>query len=126
MYIKMDILRKAGQAIADFDAAYAERVQKDTPGFMPLTTLLGGLPVSKVEASPANEAAMYIAQSKKGPASMGQVRRHQAVEQLLGYGVMGTNVGYRYGLPAAGVTAAAAGIHGLVNQGNTTQGELPL
>ena len=125
MYIKMEILRKAGDKLREFDAAYAQRVRKDS-AWMPLTQLLGGLPVGRVSATPANEVAMDIATGNVGPASMNQVRRHQAVEQLLGHGVMATNVGYRYGLPAAGVTAAAAGIHGLVNQGNTTQGELPM
>ena len=108
-------LRKAGRALQDFDAKYAERVRNDNQS-RPLSQMLGGLPLGSLEASPASELAMAFAKEGKGPASKGQIQRHQALEYATGAGVMALNAGYRYGLPAAGVTLAGAGIIDLTSR----------
>ena len=114
----MDKLRMAGQRINDFDKAYAARAARDMGSLeeYPLRHMLGGSPVF-----PGNA----------------KVDADSAIERVLGelaiLGTRGTNIGYRYGLPAAGVTlgavALADGISGLYNaasQAPAYRGELPL
>lgn len=104
------ILRKAGQKIREFDDAYSRRVIQDS-GRMPLTQMLGGTPLTyKVQPSPGKELAMEMAKEGQGPASKGMIQRHQAAETALGVGLMATSAGYRYGLPAAGITLAGKGL----------------
>ena len=108
------LLRKAGQALSEFDTRYAERVRKDSAK-LPLTQMLGGIPIGPVSASPAKELAMEMAKEGKGPASKGMIQRHQAAEYALGAGVVATNAAYRYGLPAAGATLALKGAIDMAN-----------
>lgn len=111
-----ELLRKAGNKLREFDDAYAARVRNDS-GNLPLTQLLGGAPVTYgVQASPASELAMELAKDAKGPASKGMVQRHQAMEYLMGAGMTATNAGYRYGLPAAGLTLAGKGLYDMTVQ----------
>ena len=120
-----ELLRKAGNKIREFDDAYAARVRQDA-GKMPLTALLGGAPLTYgVQTSPAKELAMEFAKEGKGPASKGMVQRHQAVEAATGAGLIAASAGYRYGLPAAGVTLAGQGLIDIANQiGQQTPGTL--
>jgi len=93
----MQQLRKAGKAIQDFDAAYATRAEKDMGGAhkSPLKVMLGGSPLS----------------------SIGYDDAENIKEHLMGAGftagVGATNIGYRYGLPAAGLTLAGKGLYDL-------------
>ena len=109
------LIRKAGGALRNFDDAYAARVRDDS-SMLPATKLLGGTPLGAVEASPASELAMNLAMDGQGPASMGAIRRHQAVEYGLGAGIVAANAGYRYGLPAAGMTLAGVALNDLSQQ----------
>ena len=108
-----ELIRKAGDAIRSFDDAYAQKVLKGPP----LTAMLGGAPLTYgIQPSPAKELAMGMAAELKGPASKDQIQRHQAIEYAMGAGLMATSAGYRYGLPAAGVTLAGVGIHELAQK----------
>jgi hypothetical protein len=96
----MDKLRMAGQRINDFDKAYAARAARDMGPreAHPIRHLLGGSPVFPGDAS---------------------VNADSAVERVLGelalLGARGTNIGYRYGLPAAGVTLGAVGLESILS-----------
>ena len=94
-----ETLRKAGQSLMDFDAKYAARAEKDMGGAhnAPLKTALGGTALKDI----------------------GELEADSWYEAALGYGLMGgaaaTNIGYRYGLPAAGLTLAGKGLYDLTN-----------
>ena len=111
----MNALRMAGQKIKAFDDAYADRVARDIVSVheYPLRHLLG--------ASPIIEDPQLVADT--------------LMEKLLGYGMIAgttaTNIGYRYGLPAAGVTLAGKGLYDMTAAfGNGAdypeEGQLPL
>lgn len=103
-------LRFAAEKLNKFDTAYAERAAKDMGGAHdnPLSVMLGGSPVSSVDIQ-------------------GESTLEKAVAVAAQAGIQGTNIGYRYGLPAAGVTLAGKGLFDLTQaMGNTTQGELPM
>ena len=97
-----DMLRRAGQSLMDFDERYAARAERDMGGAdrNPLKVLLGGNPL-------------------KGPY---ENDGEGMLERLIVGGAMGgtmaVNVGYRYGLPAAGVTLAGQGLYDLTNSLN--------
>ena len=97
------------------DSKYAERVRNDNAS-RPMSQMLGGLPIGKIEASPSKELAMAFAEEGQGPASKGMIQRHQALEYATGAGIAAVNAGYRYGLPAAGVTLAGKGLYDLTTQ----------
>ena len=119
------ILRKAGQKIREFDDAYSRRVMEDSKR-MPLTAMLGGAPLTHaVETTSGKQLAMDFAKEGKGPASKGMIQRHQALETGLAAGAMATSAGYRYGLPAAGVTLAGQGLVDMASMlGQQTSGTL--
>jgi hypothetical protein len=116
---KRNFLRKAGDAVGQFfvdrDREYATRVVDDSQGMLAMTQLLGGSPIAPVNVATAKELAEIGARTEPGggPIGMGPIRRHQAVEYGLGAGILATNLGYRYGLPAAGVTLAGKGLYDL-------------
>lgn len=93
----MNALRKAGQRLNEFDVAYAKRASRDMGEVEkhPLRQMLGAAPLSEI----------------------GDVQADSMIERLLGeslaMGTRATNVGYRYGLPAAGVTLAGKGLYDL-------------
>ena len=96
----MEQLRKAGDFLNNLDTKYATRVTKDMGGAhkSPLKVMLGGSPMSSIgydDAQTAKEHAMGIAFTA---------------------GVGATNAGYRYGLPAAGLTLAGKGLYDLTAQ----------
>lgn len=101
----------AGQRINDFDKAYAARAAKDMGSLEqhPLRHMLGGSPVF-----PGNA----------------EVTADSAIEQLLGQaailGIRGTNIGYRYGLPAAGLTLAAVGLEDIISGLYDKASEIPV
>jgi len=108
-----ELLRKAGNKLREFDDAYAARVRSDSQ-YLPPTQLLGGSPITYVvQATPASELAMEMAKETNGPVSKGAIQRHQGMEYLMGAGVTATSAGYRYGLPAAGMTLAGKGLYDL-------------
>ena len=105
----MDKLRMAGQRINQFDIDYAARARQDMSPVheYPLRNMLGGSAI----------------------ADIGDLQADSAVERVLGEllmaGTKATNIGYRYGLPAAGVTLGAVGINdalaALLNQAPSDQ-----
>ena len=103
----------------NFDDAYARKVHDaviNKPGG-PIGAVAAGMPITYgVAPSPVSELAMDFAKQNNGPASKGQIRKHQAIEMGIGGGVLALNAGIRYGLPAAGVTLAGKGIMDLTAQ----------
>ena len=95
----MDKLRMAGQRVNDFDKAYAARVAKD---------------MGPVEQHPLRHSLGASAISE-----IGEVEADSMIERILGealvMGARGTNVGYRYGLPAAGLTLGAVGLEDIIS-----------
>ena len=95
----MDKLRMAGQRVNDFDKAYAARAAQD---------------MGVIEDHPLRHALGASAVSE-----IGEVQADSMIERILGealaMGARGTNIGYRYGLPAAGLTAGAAGLEGIIS-----------
>ena len=95
----MDKLRMAGQRINDFDKAYAARARQDMSPVeaYPLRNMLGGSGISEI----------------------GDLQADSAVERVLGEilmaGTKATNIGYRYGLPAAGLTLGAVGLEDIIS-----------
>ena len=89
-------IRKAGEAIANFDERYANRAYEDLGGEKaPVRAALGGTPLSKMDTD-LPEGTHII---------------NRIVSEIMRAGAAGTNLGYRYGLPAAGVTLAGKGLH---------------
>ena len=107
-----ELIRKAGSKLREFDEAYAARVRQDNKR-LPLSQQYGGTALGKPSTSGDAELAMAFAREGEGPASKGMVQRHQAMEYALGLGGLATNAGYRYGLPAAGLTLAGEGLRQL-------------
>ena len=95
----MDKLRMAGQRVNDFDKAYAARAAQDMGSVSehPLRHALGGSAISQI----------------------GEVEADSMIERVLGealaMGGRGTNIGYRYGLPAAGLTLGAVGLEDIIS-----------
>ena len=95
-------LRTAGKAIADFDERYANLAAKHM-GDNPLAQALGASPL-------------------KGPYSFSKDRNfgEAAAERAIVGGMVATNVGYRYGLPAAGLTLAGKALYDLTQSYQTS------
>jgi hypothetical protein len=107
-----NLLRKAGQGIMDFDRMYAERAARDMKAY---DTPMGG-----IRGMLGGNAIGDIAKGFDSD-SLG--------ERLVGYGMqtgmIATNAGYRYGLPAAGITLAGKGLYDLtMGMNQQTQGTL--
>ena len=104
-------IRKAGEALANFDRAYADRAYNDLGGEeAPLRGALGGMGIMDMGIDPRVDNT-----------------KDRILTEIMRAGFVGTNLGYRYGLPAAGVTLAGKGILDLTaDMGNTTEGELPM
>ena len=104
-------IRLAADKLKGWDEAYAARAYRDMEGYPEpargISRFLGATPVSEGGSRP--EATWQEA----------------AAEELFTAGVRGTNLGYRYGLPAAGLTAAGQAMMELTNQFNTQLAEAP-
>ena len=85
--------RGALDAVLDFDQRYADRVKSDMGGAekRPMGVLTGGTSMREIFEYPAENAAQRV---QEGIATA-------------------TNLGYRYGLPAAGVTLAGKALYDL-------------
>ena len=95
-------LRTAGKALLDFDEAYANRAYKDLEG-RPVAQDLGATPLrGPYEFSKEATLAEALA------------------ERALVGTMVGTNIGYRYGLPAAGVTLAGKALYDLTQSYQTS------
>ena len=104
-------IRFAGQKLKEFDTAYADRVSKDIGPVheTPIRQLLAAEPVAGLGV----DGADTLLKKAIGAAAV--------------TGVAATNIGYRYGLPAAGVTLAGKGLYDLsVQLGQDGNGELPM
>ena len=96
------MFRKALQKLGEFDAAYAGRAAKDM-GDRPLAQALGATPLrGPYEFTKGNNFAEAVA------------------ERALVGGMVATNVGYRYGLPAAGLTLAGKALMDLTQDYQTS------
>ena len=104
-------IRKAGEALANFDRAYADRAYNDLDGDNhAIRGALGGIGIADLGIDPAVKGV-----------------KDRILTEIMRAGFAGTNLGYRYGLPAAGVTLAGKGLYDLTSDmGNTTEGELPM
>ena len=95
-------IRVAGSKLKDFDQAYADRASRDMEGYSePYRTIsqtLGG-------------AGLTDMSTHEGATALEAALEHAAIA-----GVRGTNLGYRYGLPAAGLTASGYALAQLTNQ----------
>lgn len=95
----MGQLRKAGQALADMDRAYANKVASHIdPQKQPLAEMGSAVPLADVFGGTADS---------------------QAEKVMLGAmntGVMAANVASRYALPAGGITLAGKGLYDLTTQ----------
>lgn len=108
----MEQLRKAGRALQNFDTAYARRAERDFGGAhkAPLKSGLGGAPLNEISYD--TKLAEGITEHLIGSAFVGTA--------------MATNIGYRYGLPAAGLTLAGKGLLDLTAQfGNAADYQEP-
>ena len=94
-------IRKAGKFLLDKDAQYAARAERDMGGAHKagIGGMLGAVPLREI------------------PQDMSQMNlKEKAAASAVTAGVAATNVGYRYGLPAAGVTLAGKGLYDLTTQ----------
>jgi hypothetical protein len=61
---------------------------------------------------------------------IGDLQADSAIERVLGelaiLGTKGTNVGYRYGLPAAGATLGAVGLEDLISKLYDEASQVPI
>ena len=130
-------LRKAGQSLIDTivnaETAYADRSRKDAYERGDRSTaILGGTPLfEKAEYTPVDRIKEDMKETLGREARGYEVLGIQAGERALVGGIKAVNAGYRYGLPAAGVTLAGKGLIDLTAQfGNAAdqpeQGQLPL
>ena len=89
----------AGQRVNDFDKAYATRAAQDMgpAAEHPLRVMLGGSAISDIGVEQADSMIEKI------------------LGQAIVLGTKGTNLGYRYGLPAAGLTAGAVGLEDIIS-----------
>ena len=91
--------RGALNAVLDFDQRYADRVKSDMGGAeaRPMGVITGGSSMRELYANPVESDTML-------GHVMGNTYRA---------GATATNLGYRYGLPAAGVTLAGKALYDL-------------
>ena len=104
--------RGALDAVLDFDQRYADRVKSDM-GDRSWGKVTGGSSMKEIYANP-------VETDTTAGRILGNVVRD---------GVAATNLGYRYGLPAAGVTLAGKALYDLTfgNEADQQeQGQLPL
>lgn len=116
----MNKLRQLYQGLANLDTKFANRAAKDMGGESknPIGVMLGGTPIlnPRIELKDkAQRDAENVAAGLK-PTTLGQHRFESTLEGAAIGGAMLTNAGYRYGLPAAGVTLAGKGLFDLSYQ----------
>ena len=82
------------QGLINLDTKFAEKAMNDMggPHKSPMKTLLGGTPSNTLGYDGAETVKDHV------------------IGQAYKIGTIGTNAGYRYGLPAAGVTLAGKGL----------------
>ena len=105
----MGQLRKAGQALADMDRAYANKVASHIdPKKHPLAEMGSAAPLVDIFGGTADSQAESI------------------MLGAMNTGVMAANVASRYALPAGGVTLAGKGLYDLaVGFGGPADGQEP-
>ena len=101
------LLKKTMLGIMKADRAYANRADKDLGGLGETAQSLGGTSISSL----LNNKNLGL------PADANFLER-AAVETMRG-GVLATNLGYRYGLPAAGLTLAGKALYDLTQSYQT-------
>ena len=111
----MQQLRKAGDFIKDLDVKYAERAARDMGGDpASVGVQLGGQPLSSKIELTSNAERNEASQRFRGrDASALEHLMLGGAEAAVVGGVIATNAGYRYGLPAAGLTLAGKGLYDL-------------
>ena len=122
----MQGLRKAGSAIRQLDEAYADRVNRDMGGehANPLGVLLGGTPIGAGEIT---SRAERIQDMGRAPTDRETLLMNLGEGAMIG-AVNATNLGYRYGLPAAGITLAGVALQDVAEEMTAQQslGTLPV
>jgi hypothetical protein len=116
----MEQLRKAGQALADFDERYANKAAADLPARYG-GQVLGGTPLKDFGFSSQEERT---ASAGRPYTQTENIVNNMAEAAMLSVPLT-TNIGYRYGLPAAGVTLAGKAIYdltGMLGGGEQTNG----
>ena len=107
----MDKVRLAGSKLNEWDTAYANRAYRDMEGYPEpvrvISRFTGATPISE------------------GGAHVGANWKEALAEEVFTAGIRGTNLGYRYGLPAAGLTLTGQALMELTNQYNTQLAEAP-
>jgi hypothetical protein len=103
--------RKVGEALNNFDKAYAGKFERDAKGPVDLLGLYGrGVPLSEsYDAIGMND---YEARGGIGP----RTRSERDMGRAVGTGVFAANVASRYLLPAGGITLAGKGLYDLTTQ----------
>ena len=107
--------RSAMDTLLDYDQRYADRVKSDMGGAekRPIGVLTGGSSMKEVFQNPS-----------ESDTTLGKV-----MDNTFRGGVAATNLGYRYGLPAAGVTLAGKALYDIAfgsEADGQEQGQLPL
>ena len=122
-------LRFAGQKLREFDDAYAARAFNDAaniPIIGMTSAITAGMPLTyRPQFDTAQEIAMQLAEGGHGPARPRDVKFAQGAARAMAAGTMATSAGYRYGLPAAGITLAGKGIYDIAT-GQDGNGELQM
>ena len=108
--------------IADFDRAYANRAAKDMGGQETLGGYLGGTPLADFSISTKAAKEEFAG---KPISNMDNLLSNIGEAALIVGPAMATNVGYRYGLPAAGVTLAGKALYDLTQNYQTSGTVMP-
>ena len=105
-----NVIRKAGNALNDFDKAYAGKFERDAKGPMDLLGLYGrAIPLSERRVINTSE---YEARGGEGPRTRNEARTGAAADAA----VFTANLASRYLLPAGGLTLAGQGLYDLTTQ----------
>ncbi len=103
--------RKVGEAINNFDKAYAAKLERDAKGPIDAAGLYGrAIPLS--ESYEAIGMSECEARGGIGP----RTRAERDMGRAVGTGVLAANLASRYLLPAGGVTLAGKGLYDLTVQ----------
>ena len=117
----MEQLRKAGQAMRNFDDAYAKKVRgmydKAPAAIAVPGQVMSGTPIMHKPQISSKEQMRQPGYTQGVPKdrepTAGEMFRHQAIEGTMAVGVMGANFASRYALPAGGVTLAGKALYDL-------------
>ena len=111
MYHGRDMLRKAGQRIMDFDAAYAKKIEDGVKRNME-----GGGPLAITEGIRGMTSGVALRDTFNRPGNNPENIKERVMLHAMEGGVAAANIASRYALPAGGVTLAGVGLYDLAAQ----------